>query len=376
MEKMPVRAPKDAQDYQKNKSKEDELKQAIANGETWKARAEQYEKELSAAQQRIEAATRELEETRVKNGKWTKEREEMHTLLEQRRIELEVAHTYLDSVDTVTEKDLVCSLGNLNAEIFQTVMSITESFATVEKNGLNEQIAEAALGIVGQKVFNALLSFPDHQLDPLLLEVALQVTIVRVMGWIIDAWDIEHWGSSVIARTYERMVSSENHRVAARWRMLAHKYQEPQPATGRQWEDDLTEKLQFCISAVFLVARGEYDPEKEEDNVRIIVRAALRVRKMIREDISSSDYQITVPVVGESFDPESMTDHYATKGSIPPVGARLLCPYELGLRRVDRREEDGTMVVRPVTLVRSKVLLESAINELVGSPVIGGYDVD
>ncbi|KZT05471.1 uncharacterized protein LAESUDRAFT_232315 [Laetiporus sulphureus 93-53] len=158
--------------------------------------------------------------------------------------------------------------------------------------------------------------------------------------------------------------------------MLAHKYQEPQPETGRQWEDVLTEKLQLCVSAVFLVARGEYVPEKEEDNLRIIVRAALRLRKMVREDISSTDYQITVGATGEAFDPEHMTDNYVMKGPVPQVGARVACPYELGLRRVDRREEGGTTVVRSVTLVKSKVLLESTINELVGNPTVNRYDVD
>ncbi|KZT05467.1 uncharacterized protein LAESUDRAFT_727113 [Laetiporus sulphureus 93-53] len=335
-----------------------ELEDAKQELERSKDEANRRAQEL---EQTIESLKQELAQARRREETYLQERDATQALLETRRLELQAAHTYFTAADSTCETDVVRTLRTLNAEIFQAVKAMANSFSSDYSTQPDDHAVSQARTVVGQAMTEILLTFQDHHEDTIMLEMALQSTITLVIRGIVAEWDLSHWQTNGFSDVYSQMVQSESQSVAGRWRALTRKYLPQKSRGGRDWIATFSNGLAAFASCILIVAGGNgHISDQIADCISTIVRTALTLRTMIGEDIIGSDYFLTVGEAGQTFDKATMEDGFATRGKTPKTGARVLCPSELGLRRVER---DGK-IAKEVTLVKAKVVVDTFLEEL------------
>ncbi|KZT05489.1 uncharacterized protein LAESUDRAFT_655737 [Laetiporus sulphureus 93-53] len=291
----------------------------------------------------------------------------MLALLETRRLDLQGAQSYLKSTDVASETDVVRMVRILNTEIFQTVKLMASSFTVVDDPMVATHAADSLRSVLGRAVTDLLLSFPNHHDDTIVLEISLQSVIVLVVRLIISSWDLSARTSlnKSLTGAYIRLLASEDQSVAARWRSLTLRYLPQESADGKSWMTFFNEELATFLSVVFNLAGGRGDvPGAARDNIHNIVSTAFELRRMLSDDILGADYVVTLGVTGNSFSSEAMDDAYPTRGRRPKAGTRILCPFELGLHRFDKVDEEFEETLKESVVIRPKVVLESLIDDL------------
>jgi hypothetical protein len=103
---------------------------------------------------------------------------------------------------------------------------------------------------------------------------------------------------------------------------------------------------------------------KFSGRLAVVARLALRLQKVIGQDVTSSDFEVVFVEHGVKFDPAVMDDAYAEnpKKSGKKKDAKsegILCTNELGLRRVVRELKENKL--REIIVMRPKVVLLSAL---------------
>lgn len=115
------------------------------------------------------------------------------------------------------------------------------------------------------------------------------------------------------------------------------------------------------------VARAEASNEAEMyDSLRILVRTATTLRRMVGEDVVASDYQAFAVEAGVPFAPETMADEYAPAKRANRAGVQVVGSVALGLLR----SESGSRVAisrgkgELKILVKPQVVLETIADDL------------
>lgn len=103
---------------------------------------------------------------------------------------------------------------------------------------------------------------------------------------------------------------------------------------------------------------------KFNDKVSFLVIQAMRVNKIVGEDVTSGNLEILMVPPGTVFDPSSMEDVYNEDALTHSGAKRVLCTTDLGLRKMVRLtttgEKDKQWSV--TTLLKPKVALESVVD--------------
>ncbi|KZT05484.1 uncharacterized protein LAESUDRAFT_750659 [Laetiporus sulphureus 93-53] len=317
-----------------NKRAADELSRTGEHSNVWRKKAEHFERVAMEAQKELQQAHQKIE-TLVKQHK------EMEMLAETRRLELHAAQTYLNEADMASESDVVNAINGLNAEIFQAVKRIADSFRATNPQVRDPEAEKEAERAIGPSMVQVLRSTFNHQDDTILFEAALQAAMVCFVGRVISVWNLAQWEDSTLFDTHVKVFHSESHGVAGRWRALTRKHSPRQATDGRYWEDVFVEGLSHFLSSIIVVAGGNLDVSRPNpENLKVIVCAALQLRKMIGEDIVGSEYIVRFGVPGEAFTPESMDDWCAADGKAPEGKHSVLCPSALGLQRFEKKSRN------------------------------------
>lgn len=106
---------------------------------------------------------------------------------------------------------------------------------------------------------------------------------------------------------------------------------------------------------------------KFAEKLAFLVSLALRVNKIVGEDVTSGDFEVLAVPPGDTFDVIAMEDSYEDGGSVRGRGnntSKVLCATDLGLRKKTRVGMTGEKQWEINVLLKPKVALESVIDIL------------
>ncbi|KZT05478.1 uncharacterized protein LAESUDRAFT_727125 [Laetiporus sulphureus 93-53] len=335
----------------------------IANEKVQRLRCkvEMSKQEVDRACRLLESTRMELDQTRRQFDAAMQERASMKELLETRRMEADAGFAYSNTADACSEQDIVRLVKSLNSEVFQVVKGLVDSFAAGSPESSSQLAEERAVRRVGSSMVEILRGSPRD--DTIILEIALQQTIVLILQGIISAWDPLTLDKKPFDEIFNRMIRLENQSVAGRWRALTRKYLQPTSSEENHWAANYIQRLTKYVTSILIVAGGDgHVPGHVEESLGVLVRMAIQLRSMIGERTVGSNYSIILVKSNVTFAPAVMEDGFADKIKPAQAGEPVLCPYELGLKRMEK--DADTKGVHEVILVKPKVILASFISEL------------
>lgn len=331
-----------------------------------------HQQEVGTLKQQLEAKKAETAEARGELQRSQSKLTEVTTLLETRTRELKGAQVFLTTADAVSGAEVISHVDALNAEILQTCAFISDSFDFARKPEHADEIKEGCTRIsdlMGNSMTH-LLSTVQHTADPLLVQIALQGATVEFSRWIIMTWDFDGLqAEQQLSEIYNDIRSTETQAISGRWRALTRAHAQKVALQ----HDDLHSTMVTHISdtlVVIMVAAGctkNYDDAYREftqkfgERVSNIVKMAVRLNKIIGEEVTSADLWPTHGAAGEKFDGDSMEDF---EGQSDQAGKPVLCTTALGLARSEKLAATDTAEFKYAVLKKPKVALESVADGL------------
>lgn len=165
------------------------------------------------------------------------------------------------------------------------------------------------------------------------------------------------------------MRDTEAQAISGRWRALTRGNMPRKQRDEPQLTSLLTTKILSGLVDILLAAGCNASQaelvtalsSKFGDKISFLVTLAVRVNKIVGEDVTSGDLEVLAVPPASLFDPASMEDVYNEASS--GTGARVLCTTDLGLRKRVRvfmtgeKEKQWALT----TLLKPKVALESVV---------------
>lgn len=105
------------------------------------------------------------------------------------------------------------------------------------------------------------------------------------------------------------------------------------------------------------------------ERISVIVRQTLEIRKVVGENMLSSEFEFLFPSCGRHFRGEWMIDAEGTgsshgRGNRLPDGQLVLCTTELGLSRHEKTSHDESRNgIESNIIIKAKVMLHSVVEE-------------
>lgn len=324
-----------------------------------------------------EALARDIEVAREESSTLRKEYGQMTALLDDRTSELKGAQSFLTTADAFSGTEVLNTLQRLNSEVLQHTAFIAESMieSYMPDNALmktEEQMAGATrvTGVIGRTIVH-FLGTKKHSDDPILVQIAFQAYFAHVLQWIARAWNIggDETQNRLIDDIYEKVRDTEAQAISGRWRALTRGNIPRRQRDELQLTSLLTTKILSGLVDILLAAGcNANQPElittlssKFSDKISFLVTLAVRVNKIVGEDVTSGDLEVLTVPPASLFDPSSMEDVYNEASS--RAGARVLCTTDLGLRKRVRVSTTGEKEKQwaVTTLLKPKVALESVV---------------
>ncbi|KAL4068798.1 hypothetical protein V8B97DRAFT_817463 [Scleroderma yunnanense] len=331
-------------------------------------------------QRRFDIQAKDLKAARDESSVLRKEYSQMVALLDDRTSELKGAQSFLTTADSFSGTEVLSTLQRLNAEVLQNTAFMAESMIEMfisEKSSpkAEEQTAGArrAAGVIGRSIAH-FLGTKKHQDDPVLVQIAFQAYFAYVLQWITRAWIIggDEVQNRFIDGIYEKVRDSEAQAISGRWRALTRANIPQGQRDDLQLSSLLTSKILSGLADILLAAGCNASQSelvsalsvKFGDKVSFLVAQAIRVNKIIGEDVTSGDLEILTIPPATVFDNLSMEDVYNEGVLTHSGGARVLCTTDLGLLKRVRvgttGEKERQWAV--TTLLKPKVALESVVD--------------
>ncbi|KAI6124647.1 hypothetical protein EV401DRAFT_2068688 [Pisolithus croceorrhizus] len=295
-----------------------------------------YQQEVGTLKQQLEARKAEITEARGELQRSQSKLAEVTTLLDTRTKELKGAQVFLTTADAVSGAEVISSVDALNAEILQTCCT---------------RISD----LMGTSMTH-LLSTVQHTADPLLVQIALQGATVEFSRWIIMTWDFDGLqAEQQLSEIYNDIRSTETQAISGRWRALTRAHVQKVALQ----HDDLHSTMAGCTKN-YEDAYREFT-QKFGERVSNIVKMAVRLNKIIGEEVTSADLWPTHGAAGEKFDSDTMDDF---EGPSDQTGKPVLCTTALGLARSEKLAVTDAAEFKYTVLKKPKVALESVADGL------------
>ncbi|KAF9236020.1 hypothetical protein BU15DRAFT_50682 [Melanogaster broomeanus] len=249
---------------------------------------------------------------------------------------------------------------------------------TTQSSKTYEQVAggNRASGIVGGAIIH-FLGTKKHRDDPILVQIAFQAYMTYVLRWIASAWIIggEEDHDMFIDTIYQSVREKEAQAISGRWRAITRAHVPQTQFDELQLNSQIAAKTISGLSDILLAAgctASKSDivsaiSSKFRDKISFLVSLAIRVNKIVGEDVTSGNLEVVAVRPETTFDATSMEDSYddgsspqARGGSMPTV----LCATDLGLRKMTRvgmtgeKEKQWDIKV----LLKPKVALKSVVD--------------
>ncbi|KAH7912717.1 hypothetical protein BJ138DRAFT_1003906 [Hygrophoropsis aurantiaca] len=238
---------------------------------------------------------------------------------------------------------------------------------TEEQTAASQKIANA----VGTNVVFFLQS-KQHKDDPILIQIAFQAFFAVYLRWLSQTWIIgDRAHDQFLDTVYSRIRNSEAQAIAGRWRALTRAHIQPTQLDESQSTATLVTAIVDGLSSI-LIAAGCTAPRQDlcdalskkfNDKIALMIGLAIRINRIIGEDVTSGNLEIVAIQSAAPFDKNNMEDAYED-GHTEPTNSRVLCPTDLGLRRLTRAAINGQSHWEEKLLLKPKVALESVVDNM------------
>ncbi|KAG6334777.1 hypothetical protein ID866_4310 [Astraeus odoratus] len=332
-----------------------------------------HQEDVNALKRQLEVKKSEIAGAKNDLQRSQAKLDDVTALLETRSRELKSAQVFLTTADTHSGAEVISLIDALNAEILQTCAFIADSFEFARKPEHATEIKEGCTRIseLMGPTMTHLLSTIQHGADPLLVQVALQGATAEFSRWIIMTWDFDGLqAEQPLAEIYHDVRSSETQAISGRWRALTRAH--AQKVSLQQ--DDVHSTMVTHISdtlVVTMVAAGctknyadvyrEFT-QKFGERVSNIVKMAVRLNKVMGEEVTSADLWPTHGAAGDKFDSAAMEDFESQVED--QTEKPVLCTTALGLYRSEKVGVGDAFEFKNAVLKKAKVALESIADGL------------
>ncbi|KAF8638108.1 hypothetical protein AX17_002448 [Amanita inopinata Kibby_2008] len=263
-----------------------------------------------------------------------------------------------------TEQEVVALVELLNSEIYQAAACIVdqmESHSQIPTKVSQRTAAEEirVTKMLGRRTIEVLTtkSSKGAELDPLMVQVALQMSMNYCCSKITSAWCPGMWSySDFVSTLFTRIRGSEDSTTASKWRAVTR-------AQFKQTESTQASMVRFITDHVadLLVFVGlrqtsrDWVLEMLKERSPLIVATALQINNAIGEDIATDHLEVVLVRAEETFDDNNMDNTYGDDGA--DCSARcVVATTDLGLRRATAGSKQESMISKP------KVILSSAFD--------------
>jgi len=189
----------------------------------WHTRIQALEKDMDALRAQHNATIGELESFRQRNSELA---EKTRQLLEARTMELSGAQRFLTQTDSLSGAEAIALAESLNAEILQAAAYIADSLQCSHRQlqvnaetMWREDSYRRGSRLLGEAMLLALRSSRrqnDSNLDPTLVQIALQISLVHCCTNVVASWVCgARWSENEI----RCITSSHRRRTSSFWKM-------------------------------------------------------------------------------------------------------------------------------------------------------------
>ncbi|PFH47370.1 hypothetical protein AMATHDRAFT_50363 [Amanita thiersii Skay4041] len=262
------------------------------------------------------------------------------------------------------EEEAAALIDLLNSENYQAAACIADLLesphqASKEPSNSGDGNEARVIKVLGKRLTGVIKSRTTGKadLDPLAIQVALQMCFNYCCTRIIGAWCPGIWNySDFLTTLFTRIRGSEDTATANKWRSVTR-------AQFKQNKSTQTEMTQFVIDHVvdLLTLMGWKETSKDgimellRERCSMITAAALQINNMINEDATGDQLEVAIVYAGELFDSEIMENAYDNEEG----GGRAMqtvATTDLGLRRTAGTRKKDAFILKP------KVILTNAFD--------------
>ncbi|KAF8131809.1 hypothetical protein EV363DRAFT_1164450 [Boletus edulis] len=219
------------------------------------------------------------------------------------------------------------------------------------------------------------LGTKKHYDDPILIQIAFQAYLTYRLRWIACAWIIggdENHNRFIDAIYHSVHEKAEVQAIAGRWRALTRAHVPSTSLDDSQLAFQIATKIISGLGDILLTT-GCTAPKaditsaltsKFAEKLASLVSLAMRVNKIVGEEVTSGDFDVLAVPPATAFDMSTMEDSYDDGRSAKAKGknmSRVLCATDLGLRKKTRVGMTGDKQWETKILLKPKVALESVV---------------
>ncbi|KAF9650964.1 hypothetical protein BDM02DRAFT_3111268 [Thelephora ganbajun] len=294
--------------------------------------------------------------------------------VESQSADLANIRALLPQSDTVVDTDAIKLVGRLNAEIFQAAALLAEACSSVKGRPLqdidNRTASTRVKEMFGTKFVDLVQNVP-HENNPAVLRIAFQACIVVFADWVSAAWHFQaDPAPQFFGEVYRNVWLDEGQAAAGHWRAQTRKHiqklLDPNPdGIRRRFIMHISDSLADVVLCAGI--HNKHDQMSETiirmagDRISTVVEMALKLNRMLGEEVTAADVETTWAHAQDIFDPNWMEDDY---GNWKSYGARMdlkvMCTTDLGLRRLVKADNEVGWV--DTVLVKPKVILEEILS--------------
>ncbi|KAH8818667.1 hypothetical protein DL96DRAFT_1749744 [Flagelloscypha sp. PMI_526] len=278
-------------------------------------------------------------------------------LLVTKTNELASANAFLSATDDASIADACQELETLSNEIFQFAAQLSERLIfdrSVRASSFSDELGQ----LLGRPLCDLLLNV-DAECLGLAVQVSIQTVFSIICNDVISSWCLfRPVFSNDLKTLYQIFHRQSPNRIAGTWRSLTRTHIS-QAAPFARVQSSLVERFTSTLAEVLDLAGWSKAPLDMRNTVladcklriTVICSAALKLNKMLGEQITSVDLETYHIRGGEAFDRSLMHDMF--EENLGEKGCMVLGTTNLGIKQRERRGDE----VIEVGLVQPKVVL-------------------
>ncbi|KIM36846.1 hypothetical protein M413DRAFT_448958 [Hebeloma cylindrosporum] len=293
--------------------------------------------ELDSENKRQKDTIRSLQHELTNMGR---ELQEYKNLSDIRGKELIGAQVFLTKADLLSISDVKDKVNALNDECFQASASLGDSLIHLQYEVAKEELDAAFVDVrrtVSEPLAKALVTEarkPEPEVNPLLVQVVLEMYLVHFCSSKIDSWfPGTRETSDFLTTIYSEIRRTEEQAVSGRWRALTRAQIRP---TSTTWRDE----FMVGLGNIFKVAAWNIGSQENlaafEQKLPAIFKAVEDLRLALGEKVTSIDLEVNVVLPGSLFNYQWMEDGYgdSRQGNMKKTGESVAGTTGIGLKKI------------------------------------------
>ena len=294
-------------------------------------------------------------------------------LLEARSAELSGAQIFLPTADRLSEMEVLSIVRDLNENIFQVAVGLTEGWEKLEPPQATGPIE---VDLTSQSRDPVLVQLTRKR-DPTGLNFLLQLHLCYLAVKVTSSW-VHDPELDVLQRIYQGLSASGEHHIidtkqypthirttegqaiSARWRSLTHTYLSRSPPDPASLVGPLARV--FDETGTFSSPQQSFEFVRKValERIESMIRTAQRLKAAFMVDVTSSDMALLFDAPDAVFDEARMTNEFGPdSGSKCGKRDRIAGTTEVGVEKSICGNSGGAR--RAEILLKTKVVLEKDV---------------